>query len=251
MANFKVERGTVTTVTIDRKQVANSLNQESWRELYEVLISLSLDKAVKVIILTGDGEKAFCAGSDIAEMVGLPGWESVCFDEICHRVHLEILRMPKPVIAALNGTALGGGCTIAAACDFRIACDTIKMGLPEVNLGIIPGAGGVDIVVKLIGLSAVREMLFTGSIIDAKRALELGLVDRVVPREQFQATIDELAQKLAEKSTASLAFAKMAIGRASGLISESSIPYDTLGFSLCSTTDEKKVLMDKFLSKKK
>lgn len=153
--------------------------------------------------------------------------------------------------AALNGVALSGGCSLAAACDYRIACDSIKMRLPEVGLGIMTGAGGIEIITKLIGLSSTRELIFTGSLIDANKAFEIKLVGKVVPRDEFVNTVDEFAKSLAEKSAASLILSKMAMGRAAGLISESSIPYDTIGFSLCSSTEEKKILMDNFLSKRK
>lgn len=251
MENFSLERGPVARLTITRKSVANSLNQQSWRELYEILVDVNLDRDVKVVVLTGEGEKAFCAGSDISEMVGMGPWESTWFDDICHKAHNEILRMNKPVVAALNGAALGGGCTLAAACDFRIAVDGARMGLPELGLGIMPGAGGLEVVVKLLGAAEARALVYSGDLVDARRALEIGLVDRVVAREDFEQEVMRFADGLAKRTHASLALAKMAINRAAGLVAESGIPYDTIGFALCSATEEKRIMMEEFLARKK
>lgn len=251
MGNFLMERGPIARLTITRKAVANSLDQQAWRELYEVLVDLSLDKEIKVVVLTGEGPKAFCAGSDISEMVGKGAWESTWFDDICHKAHNEILRMNKPVVAALNGIALGGGCTLACACDFRIAVETARMGLPELGLGIIPGAGGLDVVVKLIGAAKARSLVYSGELLNAQHALEIGMVDRVVTTEEFESQVREFSESLAKRTHASLALAKMAINRSSGLISESGIPYDTIGFALCSATEEKRMMMEEFLERKK
>jgi enoyl-CoA hydratase len=246
-----INRGDITEVIVNRPRVANSLNRESWQEIVEAFRQLDEDDLVRVIILRGQGEKAFIAGSDISEMVNMLPHEAAYFDEICHRAHNAILSIGKPVIAAINGVAFGGGCTLAAACDFRICSSKARLGLPEINLGIMPGAGGIKIVTHLIGSAKTKQLIFTGDILQAEEALSIGLVDRVVPLEDLLNVVRALAEKIANKSCYSLRLAKSAIGWYSGLNQNSGFAYDTLGFAICTSTAEKKLAMEKFLAKGK
>ncbi len=243
--------GAVTEVVINRPQAANSLNRATWREVVETFRRLDEDDDVRAIVLRGQGEKAFAAGSDIKEMAAMAPHEGARFDELCHRAHMAVLSTGKPVVAAINGVALGGGCTLAAACDFRIASTTARLGLPEVNLGIMPGAGGLEIVVRLIGLSQAKRMVFTGELLSADEAFSIGLVDRVVPPERLLEEARILAASLAEKPPFSLRMAKAALGVAAGLVKDTAFAYDTLGFAICNSTREKQEAMERFVAKGK
>jgi enoyl-CoA hydratase len=249
--NLEVHHGEITEVIINRAKVANSLNKESWKEIVATFRLLDEDDTVRVVILCGQGEKAFIAGSDISEMIKMQPHEAAYFDEICHRAHMAVLNLGKPVIAAINGVAFGGGCTLAAACDFRICSSRARLGLPEIGLGIMPGAGGLKIVTKLIGAAKTKQLALTGKIIQAEEALAIGLVDRVVEADRLMDDARAFAQTFVEKSAYSLRFAKSAIGLYSGLSHDLGFAYDTLGFAVCTSTEEKKQAMTKFLSKGK
>lgn len=250
-SNLEVRRGEITEIIVNRPQAANSLNKEAWREIVDTFRGLDEDEAVRVVILRGQGEKAFIAGSDIGEMVKMQPHEAAYFDEVCHRAHRAILGLGKPVIAAINGVAFGGGCTLAAACDFRICSNKARLGLPEVNLGIMPGAGGLKIVTRLIGPAKTKQLVFTGAVIPADEALAIGLVDRVVEADRLMDEVRAFAATLAEKSPYSLRLAKSAIGEYADLNQDSGFAYDTLGFAICTATEEKKAAMQKFLFKGK
>ncbi|HBG16373.1 MAG TPA: crotonase [Firmicutes bacterium] len=250
-SNLLVNKGIITEVIVNRAHAANSLNNEAWQELVHTFRAIDEDDSIRVVILRGQGEKAFIAGSDISQMVKMEPHEAACFDELCHRAHMAILGLSKPVIAAINGVALGGGCTLAAACDFRIAREKARLGLPEINLGIMPGAGGLKIVSRLIGPAKTKQLVYTGDLIQADEALTIGLVDRVVEAEQLNDEARAFAEKLAEKSPYSLRLAKSAIGEYTGLNKELGFAYDTLGFAICTSTEEKKEAMTKFLNKGK
>lgn len=248
--NLEVRKGPITEVLINRPHVANCLDCATWAELLETFRCLDEDDEVRVIILRGQGEKAFAAGSDIREMATMSPHDAARFDEVCHRAHVAVLSTGKPVIAAINGVALGGGCTLAAACDFRIASTRARLGLPEINLGIMPGAGGLELVVRLIGVSKAKRLIYTGEIIGAEEALSIGLVDRVVPDDQLLSEVSSFASSLAEKSPFSLRMAKSAVGISAGLVRDTGFAYDTLGFAICTATEEKKQAMAEFLSKR-
>lgn len=250
-SNLEIHNGKITEVIINRPQVANSLNSEAWKEIITTFRQLDEDDTVRVVILKGQGEKAFIAGSDISSMVNMQPHEAAYFDENCHRAHMAVLGIGKPVIAAVNGVAFGGGCTLAAACDFRICSSKARFGLPEVNLGIMPGAGGLKIVTKLIGPTKTKQLVFTGEIIQAEQALAIGLVDRVVEPDKLMDEVRAFANALAEKSAYSLRLAKSAIGVYSELNGDLGFAYDTLGFAICTSTEEKKQAMTKFLNKGK
>jgi enoyl-CoA hydratase len=179
-----LEKG-IYTVTINRADKMNALNRDVMHDLNEMMNEIESNNEIKAVILTGAGQKAFVAGADISEFVGLSGGEGMDLARRGHEIFFRIENSPKPVIAAVNGFALGGGCELAMACHFRLASDNAKFGQPEVNLGLIPGYGGTQRLVQLIGKGRALELLMTGNMIDASIALEYGLVNHVVPQEDL------------------------------------------------------------------
>src|SRR5438094_5300144 len=192
-------RRNVAIVTINRPEKRNALNIQTRSEGAAVLDELRADDAVRVVVITGAGDKAFIAGADIAEFA-----ERTALQQ--REVMLErslfnaIDGFPKPIIAMVNGYCLGGGCEVALACDMRIASEKASFGQPEINLGIIPGGGGTQRLTRLVGEGKAMEMILTGEIIDAKSAFSMGLVNHVFPADLLQAKTMELANRIAEKS---------------------------------------------------
>src|ERR1700759_1527402 len=181
LENIRYElRPPIAVVTVDRPKVLNALNRQSLAELEQVFLDLRQNEAVRVILLTGAGEKAFVAGADIRELSGLSAQQGEQTALRGQRVFSLIETCGKPVIACINGFALGGGCELALACTFRIASERAKLGLPELKLGLIPGYGGTQRLPRLIGRSAALRLMLTGAAVDATEALRLGLVDEVV-----------------------------------------------------------------------
>lgn len=196
-----VEReGAVTVVTFNRVQVRNALNAVAIRELREVMLACQADPDVRAVILTGAGEKAFVAGADINELAVLSPAEGKEHAAAGQRVFDLVEGLGKPVVAALNGFALGGGCELAMACTLRIAADTARLGQPEVNLGLTPGYAGSQRLPRLVGRGVALELLLTGDMISAARAYEIGLVNKVVPAAELKAEAMKLATALASKA---------------------------------------------------
>ena len=185
----------IATVTVNRPQALNALNEATLQELLCCFEGLEIDPEVKVVILTGAGEKAFVAGADIAAMQAMDALAARRFALLGQQAMNRIEQLSKPVIAAVNGFALGGGCELALACDIRLAADHARFGQPEVNLGVIPGFAGTQRLPRLIGKGRAKELLFTGDMIDAAEACRLGLANRVVPRAELAAAARELAGK--------------------------------------------------------
>lgn len=215
----------LATLTIHRPEKRNALNAEARRDLVAALDKVRDDAGTRVVIVTGSGDKAFAAGADITELAARSTFEQRAFITPPH-VYDAIAKYPKPVIAAVNGLALGAGCELAMACDLRIASSSAKLGQPEINLGIIPGAGGTQRLPRLVGAGRAARMVLTGEAIDAATALAWGLVDEVVAPEALLPRARELALKMAEKSPVALKLAKQALraaeegGLAQGLARE-------------------------------
>jgi len=190
----------------------NALNTEFVRELERAFHWLAGQDDVLVVVCTGEG-KAFIAGADIAEMSGFNALEAREFAQNGHRMLQKVAGIEKPVIAAINGFALGGGCEFALACDIRLMADTAKIGQPEVNLGLIPGFGGTQRLARLVGPAFAKGLIFTGEQIDAELALRIGLVNRVVPAADLMSTATELAKKIAAKGPTAVRLAKACINR--------------------------------------
>jgi len=190
----------VLTITINRPDKLNALNKKTVSEIGEAIKAAKEDEAVKAIIITGSGPKSFVAGADIAEFVGLSVEEGKALAKAGQDVFRSIETCPKPVIAAVNGFALGGGCELSMACHLRIASDNAKFGQPEVNLGLIAGYGGTQRLIQYIGKTKAAELHMTADMITAEQALNLGLVNYVVPQDQLMAKCLEVIEKIKSKS---------------------------------------------------
>jgi enoyl-CoA hydratase/carnithine racemase len=201
----------VGILTIERPEVFNCLNLETLISLRRHIAEIAFDKEVRAVIVTGAGEKAFCAGADLKERRTMSEQQVQQYIRTIRDTFSELERLPKPVIAAINGVALGGGTELALACDLRVLSETAQMGLTETSLGIIPGAGGTQRLPRLIGKGRAKELIFTARRIDADEALAIGLVNRVVPAGQVMPEALQLARRIAENAPIALAQAKHAI----------------------------------------
>lgn len=202
----------ITTITINRPSKLNALNKETIEELHEAFNGEEEDDDTKVIILTGSGEKAFVAGADISEFSDFNVNEGTKLAAKGQEMLFDFVEnLSKPVIAAVNGFALGGGLELAMACHFRVASDNAKMGLPEVSLGVIPGYGGTQRLPQLIGKGRAMEMIMTASMIDANQALNYGLVNHVVPQEELLPLCEKIANKISNNSLVAISSAIRAI----------------------------------------
>ncbi len=237
-------------VTIDRPPV-NALNAELVEELARTFEDIGQRKDVGAVIVTGGGEKAFVAGADISEFVERSGLEMRRFSEGGMRMTRAIERIPQPVIAAINGYALGGGCEIALACDVRIASDRAKLGQPEVNLGVIPGFGGTQRLTRLVGAGWASELILAGDPVDAATAERIGLVNRVVPADRLMEEATALARKVLARGPRAVALSKAAIHQALETSLSAGLSFETEAFGLAGSTADKKEGTKAFLEKRK
>ena len=201
----------IAIVAINRPEALNALNDLVFKELGNAFEEMEKDDQVRVVILTGEGDKAFAAGSDITEMQRYSVLEAREFAVLANRTQEKIEKFTKPVVAAINGFALGGGCELAMACDIRIAATNAKFGQPEINLGLIPGGGGTQRLARLIGVGRAKELVYSGKIIDAECACEWGLVNKIVTQSELINEAKALSSKIASKSLPILRLAKEAI----------------------------------------
>lgn len=202
----------ITTITINRPKKLNALNQETIQELHEAFKAADEDKTTKVIIVTGSGEKAFVAGADISEFADFTVDEGTHLAANGQKILFDFVEnLSTPVIAAVNGFALGGGLELAMACHFRVASDNAKMGLPEVSLGVVPGYGGTQRLTQLAGKGRAMEMIMTAGMIDANKALNYGLVNHVVPQDQLLELCDTIAAKIIKNSSVAISAAIRAV----------------------------------------
>ncbi|MEM2944304.1 MAG: enoyl-CoA hydratase-related protein [Methanomassiliicoccales archaeon] len=238
------------TITINRPKALNALSTTVLRELREALEKCEKDEKVKVVILTGAGEKAFVAGADIAEMSSLGPLDAKSFSEYGNSVFRYIEKMSKPVIAAINGYALGGGCELLMACDIVIASERAKIGQPEVKLGIPPGFGGTQRMSRLIGKMKAKELIFTGEMIDAQEAYRIGLVNRVVPAEKLIEEAKNIAKLIASRGQIAVRMAKQLINEGINIDLDSGLTLEAKGFALCFSTGDQKEGMKAFLEKR-
>ena len=204
----------MATVTVDRQEALNALDQAVLSELHRRLEELAADEFARAVILTGAGDRAFIAGADIKEMSGMDVEQARRWGQLGHDVAALLETMPKPTIAAINGFALGGGCELALACDIRYASTVAKLGQPEVGIGIIPGWGGTQRLARVAGLGVAKDLVLTGRMVDAEEALRLGLVSAVFPPGELMERARELARSLAARSPLVLAAAKRMLNRA-------------------------------------
>jgi enoyl-CoA hydratase len=219
LKNLIFEQAPISIATINRPTALNALNREVLEDLTRVIREVRHDASVRVLILTGAGDRAFVAGADIAAMAEMSTAEGLDFSHLGHRVLASLEDLPIPVIAAVNGFALGGGTELALACDLVIASEKARFGQPEINLGLIPGFGGTQRLAHRIGQAKARELILTGDMIDAKIALALGLANQVVAPEELMNAARAMAGKLTSKSAFALRQAKAAL-RASFTMNE-------------------------------
>lgn len=245
------DHGAVRVVTVNRPDKLNALNAATLDALLEAFDAAASDSGVRCVVLTGAGPKAFVAGADIAEMNGLSPVQGRDFSLRGQRMMRRIERMPKPVIAMVNGFALGGGLELAMCCHLRIAGDNAKVGQPEVNLGLIPGFGGTQRLLRLAGRAATLELCLLGAPIDAQRALALGIFNRVVPAADLETETMQLAEQLA--SSAPLALRGVLdcvnVGGECGI--EEGLEYETAQFGLMFSTDDMREGTGAFLERRK
>jgi enoyl-CoA hydratase len=244
------QEGSVGILKLNRPQVLNALNGKVISELLLVLNQIEKEVMPKVLIITGAGEKAFVAGTDIVEMEKLSSFEAREFASLVRKAIDKVACLNRPVIAAINGFALGGGCELAMACDIRIASEKAKMGQPETGLGIIPGAGGTQRLPRLVGPSRAKQLVFTGEIIDGKTALEIGLVDKVVPPDHLMEEAKKMAFTIAGKPKIALALAKEAINRGLDMDLQDGLSYEIECFAQCFSTQDQKEGMRAFSEKR-
>ena len=245
-------RGAVAIVTLNRPAVLNALNDALLDELSHALRSLDEDAAVRAVVVTGSGEKAFAAGADIGELAALQSdVAALAAARKGQSLTRQIERMRVPAIAAINGFALGGGCELALACDIRIASESARFGQPEVNLGIIPGYGGSQRTVRLVGRGQAMYLCLTGEIVDAREALRIGLVDRVVPAEELMNEAMRVAELIASKAPLAIAACKRAIDAGAHLSIDDGLEVEASEFAALVPTDDFKEGSSAFLSKRK
>lgn len=243
-------RGRVALLTINRPDKLNALNIKTRQEGAAALDELREDDSVRVIVLTGAGEKSFVAGADIAEFEGRTALTQR--DVMTGRsLFTAVDSFPKPVIAMINGFCLGGGCELAMSCDLRVASERARFGQPEINLGIIPGGGGTQRLTHLVGESKAMELILTGEMIDAQTALLIGLVNRVVPHQELEAQTMGLAEKIAEKSPVAMRMAKEAVKTASRSMLDEGLRREIDLFALCFSSEDKDEGVRAFLEKRK
>lgn len=238
----------VAVVTICRPKALNALNSETLKELDLVIDEIAKDDEIYVVILTGDG-KAFVAGADITEMKDLDVMGGRKFANLGNKVFRKLETLEKPIIAAVNGFALGGGCEISMACDIRIASSKAKFGQPEVGLGITPGFGGTQRLARLIGTGMAKQLIYTGDIINAEEALRIGLVNKVVEPEQLLEEAKVLAKKIASNAPIAVKLSKTAINRGMQMDIDTALIYEAEVFGECFSTVDQKNGMIAFLEK--
>ncbi len=254
MSNYETilieKRGKVAIITINRPDKLNALSSKVHEEGISALDELRNDTEIRVVVITGSGEKSFVAGADISEFAGK---SAAAQRDIMNARSLfnSIDTFPKPVIAMINGFCLGGGCELALACDLRVASEKARFSQPEINLGIMCGGGGTQRLTRLIGEGRAMEMILTGDMIDAKTALDFGLVNHVFAPEDLEEKTFELANKIAEKAPIALQMSKEAVKFASRSNLDEGLRREVDLFAICFSTDDKEEGVSAFLEKRK
>ncbi len=250
--NILLEKdGAIAVVTINRPKALNALNAATLQELDVAFGDLAADEAVSVVILTGAGEKAFVAGADISFMKDLSAVAARNFAMLGQAVFNKIENLPQPVIAAVNGFALGGGCELSMACDIRLASEDAKFGQPEVNLGVPPGFAGTQRLPRLVGKGRAKELLYTAGMIDAEEAYRIGLVNKVCPAAELLDTARAMAAKIAAKGQVAIRLTKSAVNQGLEMDAARGMAYEAEIFGLAFASEDQKEGMAAFLEKRK
>lgn len=243
-------KGQIGIITINRPKALNALNSEVLDELKTVVESIDM-KEVRCLIITGAGEKSFVAGADIAEMSGLSAAEGEAFGKKGNDIFRMIEMLPVPVIAAVNGFALGGGCELSMCCDFRICSENAMFGQPEVGLGITPGFGGTQRLARLVGPGMAKQLIYTAKNIRAEEALRIGLVNAVYPLEQLIPEAEKLAARIASNAPIAVRACKKAVNEGLEADMDAAIVLEEKLFGSCFGTHDQKEGMSAFLEKRK
>lgn len=238
-------------ITMNRPKALNALNGALMHELSHLADQIAKDESVRVVIITGSGEKSFVAGADITEMQPMTAIEGRNWGKLGQATFAKIENLPQPVIAAVNGFALGGGCELSMACDIRIASEKAKFGQPEVTLGITPGFAGTQRLARLVGRGLAKELLFTGDMIDAAEAYRIGLVNKVVPADQLTDKAKEMAKKIMSRAPVAVQLCKAAVNEGMDMDQDSGVAYEAELFGLCFATNDQKEGMSAFVEKRK
>jgi enoyl-CoA hydratase len=240
----------IATITFNRPKSLNALNSQLILELSAALEAVSQNEDIRVLILTGAGEKAFVAGADIGELSTLNPIQARYFAKNGHKIMDQLQALAIPVIAALNGFTLGGGLEIALACDFIYASENAKVGLPEINLGIIPGFGGTQRLARLVGKNLAKEMIFTGKMLSADEAERKGIINKVLPADVLMDEVTKTARTIASKGKVSLSAAKSAINDGTNVDLSSGCELEINAFALCMASEDSKEGTTAFLEKR-
>ena len=241
--------GFVGVVTINRPKALNALNSEVLKEIEATFDAIDLD-ATRAVVLTGAGDKSFVAGADIGEMSTLTKAEGEAFGKTGNDVFRKIETFPIPVIAAVNGFALGGGCEISMSCDIRICSENAIFGQPEVGLGITPGFGGTQRLARIVGVGKAKEMIYTAFNIKAEEAYRIGLVNKVVAKEELMSTAKDMAKKIISKGSYAVSIAKAAINNGYDMDIQNAVEMEANLFGITCSTHDKKEGMTAFLERR-
>jgi len=241
----------VGVLSINRPEALNALDVNVMQDLKQAVGDIAGDDEIQVLIITGAGEKSFVAGADIKFMHKLSPVEARAFGMLGQQVFREIEKLEKPVIAAVNGFCLGGGCELAMASDIRLASEKAKFGQPEVGLGILPGHGGTQRLSRLIGEGRAMELCLTGGMIDAQEAYRIGLVNHVYPAEELMGAAKALARRIANNAPIAVRYCKVAINRGLQVDIDTAMTIEADLFGICFSTADQKEGMDAFVNKRK
>jgi enoyl-CoA hydratase len=241
----------VATITLNRPEALNAFSNEVIEEVLQALEDAKSDEKVRVVVLTGAGEKAFSAGADIKAMIGMNALRARELSLMGEKLCAAFEDLEKPVIAALNGYALGGGLEVAMACDLRIASENARMGQTEINIGLIPGWGGTQRLTRLIGRTKAKELIFTGRMIDAKTAEQLGIVNMIAPADKFRETVQQFAVDLATKAPVAIKVAKALINKGADISLDSALALEREGFGVVASTEDLQEGVKAFTEKRK
>ncbi len=240
----------VATITFNRPEALNVLSTTLLGEMHDALQDAEVDENIRAIVVTGAGNKAFAAGADLHEIRALSAVEARNYSMTLHDHTRYMEKIQKPIVARINGYCLGGGEEIALACDFRIAADNARFGQPEVNLGLIPGAGGTQRLGRLVGKARAMEINMLGEHFDAQEAYRLGLINRVVPAQDLDKTVDEFVMKLVAKSPVILGIIKLAINRGSEMALDDALYYEAECFASALASEDSREGLQAFVEKR-
>ena len=251
LLEISTEDGGVCIVKINRPEKLNAMNTDVAKEIIKTFKQLDKDDKVKVIILTGQGDKAFSAGADIEYMSQISADESEVYAKLGQELTATVEDVSKPTIAAVNGFALGGGCELAMSCDIRIASDNAKFGQPEVTIGIPPGWGGTQRLMRIVGIAKAKEMVFTGRMVNADEAKEIGLANNVVSNAALKDETVKMAQKIASNATLAVRMSKTAINKGRNADLDTGLGVELLAWRNCFSDPEREKRMSDFVNKSK